>query len=149
MSGRMVSHISDNARAVSVATVSRSWNLQHPGEQHSIPGWDRYLKLEFPSTIASNLSDSADSDLDSFERIFGAEVRKVQGIEEVYIRKDRDYYRIWTVLNEADVEIEDQIYDAQLRFIDQLDLPCDFAVIFRQGKDPSTIRPAGAYPISR
>lgn len=162
MNGRMTEHVSDNAQAIAVlsgmartsATVSRSWVLHQP-EKHpevtdsaaSLIGWHKYLRFEFPSLVHSCSFDTVDSAYNSFERTFAAEVRKIQGVEEVYIRKDRDYFRFWTVLNEADVAIEDQIYDAQLRFMDQLDLPCDFTVIFRQGKDPSSVRPAGAFPL--
>jgi len=163
VSGRMTLHVSDNAQAITVlsgmvrtsATVSRSWVLPQP-DMHpevtdsaaSIIGWHRYLSFEFPSLVTSGSFDSVDSAYNSFERTFAAEVRKIQGVEQVYIRKDRDYYRVWTVLNEPDVAIEDQIYDAQLRFMAQLGLPCDFTVIFRQGKDPSSVRPAGALPLS-
>jgi hypothetical protein len=158
----MTLHVSDNAQAITIisgmvrtsATVFRTWVLRqtqkHPevtDSAASIIPWDRYLRFEFPSLVSSGSFDSADSAYNSFERTFAAEVRKIQGVEEVYIRKDRDYFRVWTVLNEADVAIEDQIYDAQLRFMDQLDLPCDFTVIFRQGKDPSSVRPAGAFPL--
>lgn len=163
MSGRMTEHVSDNAQAIAVmsglawtsATVSRAWVVRQHEENPEITdsapsftGWHIYLRFEFPTLVDSCSFDIIDSAYNSFERTFAAEVRKIQGVEEVYIRKDRDYFRIWTVLNEADVAIEDQIYDAQVRFMDQLDLPCDFTVIFRQGKDPSSVRPAGASPIS-
>lgn len=162
MSAHVTINVSDNAQAITVlsvvvrtsATVSRTWVLRQPEKRPevtdsavSIIGWQRYLRLEFPSLVPSGFFDSADTAYNPFERTFAAEVRKIQGVEEVYIRKDRDYFRVWTVLNEANVAIEDQIYDAQLRFMDQLDLPCDFTIIFRQGKDPLSVRPAGAFPL--
>lgn len=85
--------------------------------------------------------------MDSVERIFAAEVFQIEGIEGLYVRKDPDYYRIWTILNEPDVTIEDRIYEVQIRFMEQLDIPCDFTVIFRQGRDAASLRPSGALRI--
>lgn len=136
------------------ATISRLWGVQQVEEPPevtdsaaSIIAWHKYLRYEFPSLLNSACFHSVDSAYDSVERIFAAEVGRIEGVEELYVRKDRDYYRIWTVLNEPDVVIEDKIYEAQLRFMDQLDLPCDFAVIFRMGKDPAAVRPFGAHRI--
>ena len=162
MSARVTINVSDNAQAITVlsvvvrtsATVSRTWVLRQPEKRPevtdsaaSIIGWQRYLRLEFPSLVPSGFFDSADTAYNSFEQTFASQVRRIQGIEQVFIRKDRDYYRIWTVMNEPDVAIEDQVYDAQLHFMAQLDLPCDFTIIFRQGRDSASIQPAGAAPI--
>jgi len=162
VSARMIMHVSGNAEAITVAsggastgaTVSRSWLMrqleQHPEQSDSaasIVAWHRYLSIEFPSLVSSGSFDSVDSAYNSLERTFASQVRGIQGVEQVYIRKDRDYYRIWTIINEPDVAIEDQVYDAQLHFMAQLSLPCDFTIIFRQGRDSASVRPAGAVPI--
>ena len=162
MSGRTILHVSGNVEAITVlsgvawmgSTVSRSWVVrqseQPPEESDSgacIIGWQRYLVFEFPSPVSSGSFDSVDSAYNSIERSFALQVRGILGVELVYIRKDRDYYRIWTIMNEPDVAIEDRVYDAQMHFMAQLDLPCDFTIIFRQGRDSESVRPAGAAQI--
>lgn len=152
-------HLSDNARTTAVVTAmvrayttaSSLWAFRRP-PSHEITdsaagtiSWECYLKFEFPSFVLSAGYVRVDSAFNSVERLFAAEVGRIDGVEELYIRKDRDFYRMWTVLNEADVTIEDKVYDAQLRLMDQLDLPCDFSVIFRGGKDPASVRPGGAH----
>lgn len=70
------------------------------------------------------------------------------GIERIFIRKDNDFFRVWTVIADMDLRTEDQIYAAELAFMDRFrDIPLDFSVIFRQGKDPGTLLPAGAHEV--
>ncbi len=73
---------------------------------------------------------------------------QIPGIERILVRRDDDFFRVWTVIADMDLRIEDEIYAAQLAFMDQFrDIPLDFSVIFRQGKDPETLLPAGAHEI--
>ncbi|MBI4573124.1 MAG: hypothetical protein HY713_07530 [candidate division NC10 bacterium] len=49
------------------------------------------------------------------------------------------------MIADFDLALEDQIYAAQLTLMDQFpEIPFDFAVIFRQGRDPDSIRPSRA-----
>jgi hypothetical protein len=81
---------------------------------------------------------------DSLLQALAGEVGKIEGVESLYVRKDRGCLRIWTVLDDTNVLVEDKVYDAQLRLMDRLDIPCDCSIIFRQGKDPTAVQPAGA-----
>lgn len=73
---------------------------------------------------------------------------QIPGIERIFVRKDDDFFRVWTVIADMDLRIEDQIYTAQLAFMDRFrDIPLDFSVIFRQGKSPETLLPAGAHEV--
>lgn len=72
----------------------------------------------------------------------------IPGVEQVYARRDSDFYRVWTVVPEMNRDLEDQICAAELAFMDRFpDIRFDFTVIFRQGKDPASIRPSGAFLI--
>ncbi len=129
-----------------ITTVARVWPLSEPGLCEDVTDvanvimvLERYLSWEFPSLVSSNPNDRIDSVIDSIERIFVVDVGKIEGVEQIFVRKDQDYFRIWTVINEPDVEIEDKIYEVQLTFIDRFKIPCDFSVIFRQGRSLDSI----------
>lgn len=81
----------------------------------------------------------------SIEALFVDRLSTIKGIERVFSRKDSDFFRVWIVIADIDLHLEDRIYGAQLAFMDHFpNIPFDFAVIFRQGKDPSSIQPSGA-----
>ena len=104
-----------------------------------------YDPLDIDSVTATAGRAPADAAHDSLLRAFAGEVSKIQGVEGLYIRKDRGCLQIWTVLDDTNVSVEDKVYDAQLRLMDRLDMPCDCSIIFRQGKDPAAVQPAGAF----
>lgn len=84
----------------------------------------------------------------SVEKHFAGALSKVDGIERIFIRKDNDFVRVWVVIADTDVALEDEIYSAQLTLMDQFpEIPFDFAVIFRQGGDPDSIRPSRALQV--
>lgn len=95
--------------------------------------------LVFPSPLISN------SVLDSVESLFVKELSGIRGIERIFVRKDNDFFRVWVVIPTMDLALEDQIYAVQLSFMDRFrDIPFDFTVIFREGKDVASIQPSGA-----
>lgn len=58
--------------------------------------------------------------------------------------------RVWTIIDHADALLEEQIYNAQLTFMDQYPyLDCDFSLIFRCGKPLEAVKPEGAKLIPR
>ncbi len=90
----------------------------------------------------------SDSILHSVGAHLAGSLSHIPGIERIFVRKDDDFVRVWTVIADMDLPAEDQIYAAQLAFMDRFrDIPLDFSVIFRQGKDLETIRPAGAHEV--
>lgn len=96
-------------------------------------------------TIDRNISDTV---FHSVEAIFANKLSSIGGIERILIRKDSDFFRAWVVIADANIDLEDQIYDAQLAFMDQFpDIPFDFTVIFRRGKSPGSIQPSRAHQI--
>lgn len=105
---------------------------------------------EGPSHTPSDLREQTDSFSAAIERNFAQMVSEIPEVERVLIRKDLDYMRIWTVIRDTDVNVEDRIYDAQLAFMDKFsDIPCDFSVIFRQDLDPAAINPLNAQALFR
>lgn len=101
-----------------------------------------------PSTVTNrepwqqNISDSV---FHSVESLFARQLSGIRGIERIFVRKDDDFFRVWVVVPTMDLALEDQIYAAQLAFMDRFkDITFDFTVIFREGKDAASIRPSGA-----
>ena len=102
------------------------------------------------SRTPSDLREQTDTLSSAIERDFVQMVSKIPEVERILIRKDLDYMRIWTVIRDTDVDVEDRIYDAQLAFMDKFpDIPCDFSVIFRQDLDPTSINPLNAQVLFR
>ena len=90
-------------------------------------------------------SDISDSVFDSIEALFAKQLIDVKGIERIFARKDDEFFRIWVVVADTDLDLEDRIYATQLKFMDRFEeARFDFSVIFRQGKDPISINPARA-----
>lgn len=81
----------------------------------------------------------------SVESLFAKQLSGIRGVERIFVRKDNDFFRVWVVIPTKDLALEDQIYAAQLSFMDRFrDIPFDFTVIFREGKDAASIQPSGA-----
>ena len=96
-------------------------------------------------TTVSEVGDHTDSASAAIESKFVQLVAPIREVERIFIRKDRDYMRIWTVIQDISVDVEDRIYDAQLAFLKKyVGIPCDFSVIFRQDLDPATLNPMNA-----
>ncbi len=110
----------------------------------TVDPWKRALS-SIMSTRGTLPTEVSDSIFHSIESRFKDQLSSIDGIERVFIRKDDDFFRIWLVIPAMDLAIEDRIYAAQLSFMDRFpDIRFDFTIIFRQGKDPASIRPQGA-----
>lgn len=98
-----------------------------------------------PVNIASEPGQPTDTTSAAIEREFVQLVRQIPEVERIFIRKDEDFMRIWTVIHDVNIDAEDSIYEAQMRFMDEFrGFPCDFSVIFRQELDLTTLKPVGA-----
>jgi hypothetical protein len=121
--------------------------LLYPGTAFPYcPPWKPNRTSEVPGTITwtSTYVDSIDSIAKQVKEEFSA----IPGVEQVYGRRDSDFYRVWTVVPEMNRDLEDQICAAELASMDSFPhIRFDFTVIFRQGKDPASIRPSGAFLI--
>jgi len=88
---------------------------------------------------------AVDTDLYSLMRLFVSRVSGVPEIERIFWKVKDNRVRVWIVIDEPDLSAENRIYDAELDFMDMFpELLFDFAVIFRQGKNPAGIFPEGA-----
>jgi hypothetical protein len=111
------------------------------------PQWKAAPSTEISGSgsLPQTLSDTI---LHTIEGLLAEKLSTIQGIERILIRKDTDFFRAWVVIPDIDLAIEDQIYAAVLNFMDKFpDMPFDFAVLFRQGKDPNSIQPARAFQV--
>lgn len=101
------------------------------------------LATEFPEGEGG--PSHTDSVSAAIEREFMKMMEQILNVERVFIRKDEDFMRVWTVIPDVDIEVEDQIYEAQMTFMDKFsDIPCDFSVIFRQDLDLTALKPVDA-----
>jgi len=111
------------------------------------PAQDVYL-LESDYEVA--LADafdrpSIDTISDSLKQLFVSRISHLVEVERVFWRAEENRVRVWTIMDEPCLEIENQIYDAQLQFMDLFpEILFDFSVIFRQGKGREQISPSGA-----
>jgi hypothetical protein len=72
----------------------------------------------------------------------------ISGIEKIFVKRDRDFYRVWTVIPDMDIDLEDRICDAQLAIIDLFpETKFDFSVVFRRERDCGWFAPYGAVQI--
>lgn len=88
---------------------------------------------------------SADSAVNSLVSMFVGKVSHLPQVERIFWKLEDNRVRVWTIMNEPKLAVENEIYDTQLELMDLLpDMSFDFAVIFRQGKSPGQISPEGA-----
>lgn len=106
----------------------------------------RTMVLPSPqSSKAPSEPGISDSVSRSVESLFAKQLSGIRGVERIFVRKDDDFFRVWVVIPMMDLALEDQIYAAQLSFMNRFrDIPFDFTVIFREGKDIASIQPSGA-----
>jgi hypothetical protein len=72
----------------------------------------------------------------------------ISGIEKIFVRRDKDFYRVWTVIPDMDIDLEDRIYDTQLAIIDLFpETKFDFSVVFRRERGRDWFSPYGAAQI--
>ena len=106
----------------------------------------KYLIIgQKPSITASQVGRPTNSDSAAIEREFIRMVVGIPEVERIFIRKDEDFMRVWTVIPDVNVDVEDRIYEAQMAFMDKFrGFPCDFSVIFRQDLDLTALKPINA-----
>jgi hypothetical protein len=77
-------------------------------------------------------------------------VRKVPAVEIVCIKGERDFYKVWTILDKREDSIDEAIYAAEVEVMDALqNAQLDFTILHRMGKPLSEILPHGATIIYR
>ena len=97
------------------------------------------------SSTPSVIREHTDTVSAAIEREFARMVTQIPDVERIFIRKDDDFMRIWTVIPDISIEVEDRIYAAQMAFMGKFPgIPCDFSVIFRQDLDLAAVWPVGS-----
>lgn len=103
------------------------------------------LESDYEVALAGAFHLSVDTISDSLKQLFVSRISHLVEVELVFWRAEENRVRVWTVMDEPRLEVENQIYDAQLQFMDLFpEILFDFAVIFRQGKSREQILPSGA-----
>lgn len=94
---------------------------------------------------AQDAEVTSDSASRSLRSLLASRIAHPREVEAIFWRKAADAIRVWTVIDQPNLDVENQIYDAELALMDLLpDLRFDFLVIFRQGKDTRQISPEGS-----
>jgi hypothetical protein len=147
-----VDEILDNKGVVvfsQAAIVTMVRVRDHTFITHEVPSVDEvpaagYLQVEFPSECW-NFPKVATLVTHSLERFFVEQLPKDPRVERVYWDSEEDVLKVWTVIPEPNLELEQLIYAAQMAFIDAFpNYRCDFYVIYRFGKPADDVRPQGA-----
>jgi hypothetical protein len=129
-------------RTVSSDPPTQWVNSSH-SEEHGIETYNLFLvgSVIFPdekTLWVETLSHSISA-------LFVARICHIPQVERVLWRREETRVRVWTIIDQSDIKVEDQIYKAQIDLMETLpDYTFDLAVIFRQGKPPDSIRPRGA-----
>jgi len=100
-----------------------------------------------PSSVYSQWEAlrEADTQFHSLVHRFVDRVSHLIEIELIFWKLEHDRICVWTIIDQPNLQVENQIYDSQLAFMDMFpELSCDFAVIFRQGKASQQVCPEGA-----
>lgn len=77
-------------------------------------------------------------------RLFVERLSRIRQIEHVVSRVEDGIVKLWAIIDQPDVNVENQVYDTQLTLMD--DFPetlFDFYIIFRQGRSLDEVNPAG------
>lgn len=84
--------------------------------------------------------------VDSVGALVAKSLGEIPGVEAVFLeREEGGLFRVWTIIPDLDIALEDQIYSAQMALMDRLSgAPFDFLVLFRQGNALDSVRPAKA-----
>ncbi len=99
--------------------------------------WNPVATSGIQSTV-----DHSTSDTNSIAKLLADKFSAIKGIESLFFRRDDDFYRVWVVIANFELPLEDQIYSAQMVVMDQLGgISFDFTVLARQGQDPGSIQP--------
>jgi len=102
-----------------------------------------YLNDEFPSLwpyVSSTISNS-------LARFFVSFLPQDQRIMDVLWAFEPHLLRIWTVIDEPDLDLERKVYEAERRFLNKMDDSCDFTIMYAFGKSITDIRPTGAVSV--
>lgn len=71
-------------------------------------------------------------------------------IQAVFWAFEKETLRIWTIITEPDLSLENEITGSQLKFIDQYpNLEYDFSVIYSFGKDIKDLHPDGSLLVEK
>lgn len=94
----------------------------------------------------AQVSMVAHSIRDSVERCFAKPLAAIDGVEAVFLRKNREFLGIWVVTNRPDPVIEDAIYTRYFQVMDGIpDYETDLCVLYRMDRALELITPHGSY----
>lgn len=131
-------------------------NIRHHGTImvfRWVESWLRFAREESTRIIGPDadptLSGGAVSTIDtitnSLVAVYVSQVSVLSEIERIFWRREGNRIRVWTLINEPNEMVENQIAKAEMELMDTLpDYAFDFSVIFRQDKAPEHIGPQGA-----
>ncbi len=141
-SGTLLAHPVGQAVARTVNVQMEPGNLV-PTQRHEWDTYEQHYGIVVPSAplCASDVSSTISHSLaNAFASLLPGDPR----VERVYWHFDGETFKVWTVIDTPDDQVEHPIYAAQVAFMEKFsDLDCDFVVIYRFGKPIEHLRPTG------
>jgi hypothetical protein len=90
-----------------------------------------------PSTASLNLRSAV-------RLAIGEEIRQIEGVELVCVKRVSDTFHVWTIIDKRNDDLEQEIYDAELRVMDRFEgIRFDFLIVHRLGRKMQDIQPTG------
>jgi hypothetical protein len=74
-----------------------------------------------------------------------ADALRGTGVEQVCWRQEGKEIKVWSILNEHNLELQARVYTAESALLDQYtDLLFDFVILFRHGRPATDLQPANS-----
>lgn len=124
-------------------------DLSHEGEFFKI-GLDQAQPIEARAGTSSRHPILGSPLTDLLAKDFVSHLPEDPKIQAVFWAFEKETLRIWTIITEPDLSLENEITGSQLKFIDQYpNLEYDFSVIYSFGKDIKDLHPDGSLLVEK
>ena len=124
-------------------------DLSHEGEFFKI-GLDQAQPIEARAGTSSRHPILGSPLTEILAKDFVSHLPEDPKIQAVFWAFEKETLRIWTIITEPDLSLENEITGSQLKFIDQYpNLEYDFSVIYSFGKDIKDLHPDGSLLVEK
>lgn len=95
----------------------------------------------------------ADSETSSVEKFIAKPLLKIPGVRRILMRREREFIRIWVLIDEPNLAVEEKIYHVYVELLPKIQssqhqIETDLTVIYLDGRPSESIEITHANPIS-
>lgn len=133
-------------------TVVSASNMERQAHTDPYELFDPWIEAQEHGEIFSNTTDEVilHSFKNSVESFLSETISRIAGIKEIMVRSDSDFLKVWVMIDEPSIEIEDQIYAEYMKQLRVMPgFPVDLSVMYGMGRTSSQIAPQGALSLYR